>query len=279
MNYSATNYITLIYAPQQGGVGRSGTVEPEEHLRALEGSGGAFARIAATTPAGAPTPTCPGWDVQALIRHLGKVHRWAATVVGTPYHQALRFGGFDARAPEAAGALVPWFHEGHAGLLRTLREAPADLDCWTFLAAPTPRAFWCRRQAHETVVHLVDLALAAGLPADAPGWELPAAFAADGIDELLRGWMRGRAPEPGGDEGPSLRVVATDQPLDWRLSFPGRRGVTVVPGPDATPAACTIRARAVDLYLLLWNRRSIQGLEVDGDPATLERWAASRQVH
>lgn len=254
-------------------------MEPEEHLRALEEAGGAFARLAADAPGDAAVPTCPGWDVGQLTRHLGKVHRWAATVVGTPLHQRPPFDTFDAHAPDASGELVPWFREGHARLLRALREAPPDLDCWSFLTAPTPRAFWCRRQAHETVVHLSDLAPAAGLPAGSPGWDVPPAFAADGVDELLRAWMRGRRPEPGQDEGPCLRVVAGDHPLDWQLGFPGRRGVTMLPGPEAArPATCTVRARALDLYLLLWNRRSAQGLQVEGDATVLERWAAARRI-
>lgn len=254
-------------------------MESEEHLRALDRAGAAFAGIAGTLPPGAPVPTCPGWDVAALTRHLGKVHRWAATIVGTPLQQALGFDGFDAGAPDAAGEVVPWFREGHRRLVQTLRDASADLDCWSFLPAPTPRAFWCRRQAHETAMHLVDVAGAAGLPVDSIGWEVPPAFAADGVDELLQGWMRGRPPGPDADDEPALRVVATDQPLDWQLGFPGRRGVTLVAGPEAArPASCTVRGRAVDLYLLLWNRRSVQGLQAEGDIAVLGRWAAARQI-
>lgn len=223
-----------------------------------------------------PITTCPGWNVQDLTRHLGKVHRWAATVVATPLHEPLPFDPFDPEAPSAANELVPWFREGHAALVRSLRAAPHDLDCWRFLPAPTPRAFWCRRQAHETVIHVVDLALALGLPAD----RTPASFAADGIDELLWGWMRGRRPGGDEEEAPALRIVATDHDVDWHLSFPGRRGLTMIPGDSALrPPACTVRARAVDLYLLLWNRRSGQGLGVKGDHRVLDRWATSRQVH
>lgn len=260
-------------------VGRCETVEAEEHLEALDGAGAAFAALVARVPAGAAVPSCPGWDVAQLTRHLGKVHRWAATVVGTRLDEGPRFDTFDAHAPGVVEELGPWFREGHALLLRELRGAPPDLDCWSFLPAPTPRAFWCRRQAHETVVHLLDLALAAGLPPDSPGWEPAPAFAADGVDELLRGWMRGRPPRPDEEEGPGLRVVATDHPLDWQLGFAGRRGVTLLPGPEAArPAACTVRARALDLYLVLWNRRSARGLQVEGDGGVLERWAAARQV-
>lgn len=255
-------------------------MEPEEHVRAVEGAGAAFARLAVDVPPGARIPPCPAWDVAALIRHLGKVHRWAAAIVETPLRQRSRFDTFDAGAPEAAGELVPWFREGHAGLLRALRSAPPELDCWTFLPAPTPRAFWCRRQAHETAVHLVDLALAAGAAPDRVGWEIPPAFAADGVDELLRGWMRGRVPDPGEQQEPSLRVVATDHPVDWQVGFGGRRDVTLLPGPGKpAPPGCTVRGRAVDLYLLLWNRPPARGLEVDGDAAVLERWSAARQVH
>lgn len=254
------------------------TVEPEEYLRALGGAGAAFAELAGRVPAAAPVPTCPGWDVEELTRHLGKVHRWAAAIVGTPLHQGPPFDAFEAHLPDAAG-LVPWFREGHADLLRALRDAPPDLDCWSFLSAPTPRDFWWRRQAHETVVHLVDLAPVAGLRADAPGWAATPPFAADGVDELLRAWMRGRPPRPGEDGGPRLRVVATDDPLDWQLGFPGRRGVTLEPGPEAAhPADCTVRGRALDLYLLLWNRRSARGLDVEGDVTVLERWAEARRV-
>ncbi len=254
-------------------------MESEEHLRALDDAGAAVSHLMDAAPAGAPVPTCPGWDVEKLVRHLGKVHRWAATIVETPVPEPLGFRGFDAGDPGSASQLGPWFRDGHARLVRALREAPPDLRCWGFLPAPTPRAFWCRRQAHESVVHLVDLALAAGLPAGSPGWEAPPAFAVDGIDELLRGWLRGRLPEPDEEEGPSLRVVATDAPLDWQVGLPDRHGLTLVRGPEATRAAtCTVRGRALDLYLLLWNRRSAQGLQVDGDVTVLDGWAATRQV-
>ena len=41
---------------------------------------------------------------------------------------------------------------------------PTTCECWTFLPAPSPRAMWARRQAHETAIHRVDAQLAAGLP-------------------------------------------------------------------------------------------------------------------
>lgn len=250
-------------------------MEPEEHLDLLDRAGAAFADLAARAPGAAPVPTCPGWEVRDLIRHLGKVHRWAWTVVATPLRRRLDFDPFDAGPPDDPAELVPWFREGHANLVHALREAPADLDCWSFLRAPSPRAFWCRRQAHETAMHVVDLALAAGVPPD----PLPAPFAADGVDELLRGWFRGRPPRPDEEPAPSLRVTATDADLDWSIGLSAPRGITLVPGQEAARAAdCIVRGPATDLCLLLWNRRSASGLEVEGDGAMLDRWAATRHI-
>ncbi len=66
----------------------------------------------------------------------------------------------------------------------------------TFLKdAPAPREFWARRQAHETTIHMVDAqsALLGRVPStDEAG--ISSAFAADGLDELLRGFFtRGKS--------------------------------------------------------------------------------------
>ena len=85
----------------------------------------------------------------------------------------------------APGPRTPRWPTGSAqgcdGLADALAAAPDDLECWTFLPAPSPRAMWARRQAHETAIHRVDAELAAGTPV----WRCDAAFAADGVDELL----------------------------------------------------------------------------------------------
>ena len=107
-------------------------------------------------------PSCPGWAVRDLLRHTGYVHRWATGFVaegltrlgGASEEEILSQGPADAQLPG-------WFGEGHAALVRALVAAPPDLECWTFLAAPSPQAFWARRQAHETAVHREDAEQAA----------------------------------------------------------------------------------------------------------------------
>ncbi len=32
----------------------------------------------------APVPSCPGWDLNALVRHVGEAHRWIEATVAVP---------------------------------------------------------------------------------------------------------------------------------------------------------------------------------------------------
>jgi uncharacterized protein (TIGR03083 family) len=241
------------------------------YVKALREEGGRLADAAAQAGMGAAVPACPGWSVADLLRHTSYVHRWAAGIVAQRLssppdepseEEILR------RGPEEE-ALVRWFREGHAALVRTLEEAGPDLDCWAFLSAPSPLAFWARRQAHETAIHRVDAEQAAG---STPEFE--PAFAADGIDELIMGFLarsirRGNWPGLGGD----LAIHAEDgpdEPAGWLVAGrPGAAGVSRGTG----PADCTVAGRASDLYLLLWNRGPADPLRVAGDPAVLAAFA------
>lgn len=201
-----------------------------------------------------------------LVHHTGGVHRWAATVVAgarsgppTDDEAAALF------APVADGELLAWYEAGLAQLVATLRAAPADLDCWAFLPAPGPLAFWARRQAHETAVHAADAEAAAGRPGP-----VPADLAADGIDELLGGFLARRRGRLVADPPVALAVVCVDTGDAWTVRVePDRRVVTRGRG----PADCTVRGPASELYLLLWNRRDAGSpLEVEGDGRLLELW-------
>jgi uncharacterized protein (TIGR03083 family) len=237
-----------------------------EHLAALRREGELLAATAASVPLDTPVPVCPGWSVRDLVRHIGGVHRWAAHIVATA--SPTDVGEAEERAlSDTWGAddeLIDWYRAGHAALLDTLATAPADLSCFTFLPDATgSRDFWARRQAHETTIHRVDAASAAGATID-----VDPALAADGIDELLHGFFarrpsrRLRSPVP-----VTLRAVAPGR--DWLVRI-GADGATVVEEDGA--ADCTVTASAPDLYLLLWNRRIADGLDIQGDPDVLALW-------
>jgi uncharacterized protein (TIGR03083 family) len=210
----------------------------------------------------AHVPTCPEWVVRDLVRHLGGVHRWATGYVAGP-----RTEQWDVDLDEVVGTwpddaeLVGWFRQGCGSLAGALEAAPSDLECWTFLRAPSPLAMWARRQAHETAIHRVDTELAAGValtPFSAP-------FAADGVGELLECFVPRRSTKLRTEEPASLAVECTDDDAAWLLHI-GPDGVTTEPVPTATAGAdCAVHGSAADLYLALWNRSEPDALVLEGD--------------
>ena len=255
-----------------------------EHIDAVSREGDRMAGAAERAGLNAPVPPCSPWLVKDLLRHTGHVHRWAAKhiterpgqMLDGPSEDEMLAGGADD------AELLAWFRAGHAALAQTLAAADPGLECATFMAAPSPLAFWARRQAHETAIHRADAESASGAtPGYAP------AFAADGIDELIMGFGRRRkyAPAAGPGAGSArLRVLAADTGDAWLVEADeGRlqpRRVTAPETGDAADAGCTLTGPASGVYLFLWNRADAAraGVAVTGDPAVLSAWQSSVRV-
>jgi uncharacterized protein (TIGR03083 family) len=241
-------------------------VEVAEHIEFLQVEGERLAAAADLAGPDAPVPTCPEWVVRDLVRHVGGVHRWATSYVAGA-HTELQ----DVQLEELVGAwpadeeLTAWFRQGHAALVTALSEADPDLECWTFLPAPSPRAMWARRQAHETAMHRVDAELAAGVALS----PLSPSFAADGVDELLTCFVTRRGSKLPADPPRTLRVAGTDEAASWLVSI-GAEGPSTIVDMGSGTADCLVRGPAPELYRLLWNRRSSEGLERHGDAGVLD---------
>jgi uncharacterized protein (TIGR03083 family) len=262
-------------------------VEVSEHISALVREGRLLAAAADAAGLDTTVPTCPDWAVRDLVRHQGGVHRWATGIVAGARTAPWRVDLDEvAGAWPADGQLIDWFRQGHAALIAALTEAGPDLDCWTFLAAPSPLAMWARRQAHETAVHRADAELAAGRAVS----PFPAPFAADGIDELLTCFITRPRGELRADPAVVLRVRCTDATGDWRVRIgPGDVRTTVAAaassassGPEAAPGAdaadCTVSGSAAQVYLALWNRQPAGALTIDGDWRVLDLFRTAVQV-
>jgi uncharacterized protein (TIGR03083 family) len=244
-------------------------MDVDEHIAALERNGRALAAAAAAAGLDAPVPTCPGWVVRDLLRHTGGVHGWAASFVRAEPDADPDAAEEDLLQPH--GDPVAWYLERNADLAAALRAAPPDGPTGAFLrGSPTPLAFWARRQAHECAVHRTDADVAAG--AADPAAAHPAAFAVDGIDELLLGFMsrpgRLRSAEPY-----RLAVAPGDDAARWLVEVGpegavGRRG--------EGPADAALGGSAARLYLFLWNR--LAEVPVEGDAAVAARWSADARV-
>lgn len=228
------------------------------HLDGLDEAKRAFVAYARRAGLEAPVPTCPDWTVLDLVAHQGMVHRWATALVRGEWPNDEGVAAYQQEGRAAADPLR-WLADGADQLGRTLATAPDDLEAVVFLQdAPPPRAFWARRQCHETTMHAVDaLAASLGRPPRADEVWIDPELAGDGIDELLGGFLaRPRSQLRCEDE--RLLVVRPDDLPDWWEVSMGPRPATTVrrSAPDAPEEEpdWELTGGAVELYLRLWNR-------------------------
>ena len=121
-------------------------------------------------------------------------------------------------------------------------------------------ASWVRRQAHELVVHRMDLEVAAGLR-HAP---LDTELAEDGVDELLTVIIpRWAHTEPLTSADATVAVTATDTGRTWSLRI--ERGTVTVRADRAGTEDAHLHGDVTQLLLRLWGRPADVG--IDGDPA------------
>ncbi|HZM76786.1 MAG TPA: maleylpyruvate isomerase family mycothiol-dependent enzyme [Candidatus Limnocylindrales bacterium] len=219
----------------------------------------------------AAVPTCPDWTVRDLVRHLGEVHAWARSHV-TDLRQERNddVSTFRTWPAHDDAALIDWYRNGHAALVEALEKADPGADFFGFLPGWRGTRFWARRQAHETAMHRVDAQSVSGAIT-----ATTTEFAVDGIDEMLHGFFA-RRPSRLVSEPPLPFVLrANDAGRSWSVTI-GADGVTTVD--EGAEGLASVSGTAFDLYLLLWNRRELEGLEVQGDPAGLALWRETAKV-
>ena len=221
-----------------------------------------------------PAPTCPGWNVSQLFRHVDGGLRWATEIVASratapPPDVALRdLSGFTDEDPSR---LHKSLTEAAAQLHRTLTEAGPDAQMWCPVDGGGS-AFYARRFAHETAIHRADAAIALGVE-----YLLDTDVAIDGVDEWLElgclpfhfdvhPWMRELL---GPDR--TIGLHATDTDAGWLLDFTGDVIAWRRSG-DAT-SAC-LRGSVTDLLLTIYRRTPLDSgrIQVSGDAGLVDFW-------
>jgi uncharacterized protein (TIGR03083 family) len=244
----------------------------DDHLAGLAQAGAALRNAAATAGLAAKVPTCPAWDVTDLVVHQGMVHRWAAANLrGDTDHDTTA----SAAQGRAAADVLAWFTDGLAALAETVRATPDDATAMVFLKdAPPPRRFWARRQCHETTIHSVDAISAAhGRWPAAAETDIDPLLAADGIDELLTGFITRGKGRLHAAEPYAILVQTADTGHSWTVRVSDGPVVTTV-GQTAQPDV-VFSGTARQLYLSLWNRAD--EIDTDGRPDVLDQWRS--EVH
>ncbi len=228
------------------------TAVPLDHLAALAVTQDAYLRLLAGADPEAAVPTCGDWRVADLTLHLAGVHWWAAAMA-----LGLDLDAEQPADPRERPALVRLYAWAAAHLRATLAELDPASPALTLLG-PGPAGFWRRRQLHETLVHLTDLAGALGVP---DAGDLDPAWWADAVDEVVT-VMQPRQVRLG-------RMPALDAGVRWSAADTGDEWLL---GP-ADAVAATVRGPARTLALVLWGRAHPDDprLRVDGDAGTLAR--------
>lgn len=221
-----------------------------------------------------PVPTCPGWTLLQLLRHVGRGDRWAAQIIADRADVSLdpRLVR-DGKPPADAPGAIRWLTES-PGVLLAAVDAVGPRTAVSTFAGPKDAAWWIRRRLHEATVHRADAAIALGAP-----YELPAELAADGISEWLDRLAdeQGQGRPPALPAGTSMTLQATDPQLtdnSWTvLGGPG--GMQLAAGQPAS-ADIAVSGPATGLLLALLRRRSAEdaGVSLQGDAALWHSWLA-----
>lgn len=249
-----------------------------DYIGFVASEGDKFATAAGQGDLTADVPPCEGWNMRDLVRHLGVIHLWAAANVAHPSTDFLEVDDLSVLEnywPELASAwpadseLVSWYRQTNDNLVRVLQSAPPDLECYTFLPAPTALTMWSRRQASEIAVHRFDAEFSRGLPS-----HFAPAFAADMLDELLSGFAPRRRELPV-ESTRVLHAHAHDVDEDWYLTI-SPEGIET--SREGSGSDLTLSGTAAELYLLLWNRTPDSSVNLDGDSAIMDLWRETCRV-
>ena len=241
-----------------------------------------FAEAVAGAAPGTPVPSCPGWDADDLLWHLGEVQWFWAAVVREDVsgHQAEEL---KPARPSGRAGLLEFFGRASHDLAGILAATPPESPAWTW-SDDKSVAFIRRRQAHEALIHRVDAELTAGSRTP-----LDPALASDGVDEALR-VIYGGVPDWGTftpEGGGLVRLRAADTGASWLVllgRFTGTDpGGTSYDEPDIYPAAsdpgtdaaAEVTASAADLDCWLWHRPPLGAVERSGDSEALSRFDAA----
>ncbi|WP_395691687.1 maleylpyruvate isomerase family mycothiol-dependent enzyme [Nocardioides sp.] len=245
----------------------------DDYRHHIEHESARFRDVLAACDPQARVPSCPDWDADDLLWHLGEVqHFWATMLRQRPagpddYSHAPR--------PETHAGLLAYFDEGAALLAAQLDGVDPTAETWTWSADHTA-GFILRRQAHEALIHRLDAELTAGTPTP-----LDPRLAADGVQEALDVMFGGKPPW--GSFTPSEEVVRVDL-TDTGDSVWVQLGRFVGTDPEGT-------THDVDDIAVVADPRREPDTVVDGPSGALDAWlwrrggddeisvAGDRQVH
>ncbi len=232
----------------------TGSLPYSSYLDAIREECSRLVLLAEEAPTAA-VPTCPGWDVTALVGHVtGVCDRMAANIAaGDPTERAV--------AAERSTTGPAELEAAAAELSSLLEQAGPERPAWNWSGEDLTAAWVARRAAHETAVHRADAELAL---AREPVVETE--LGVDGLDERVELFFGRPRRRDGGAQGGqllpgSLCLVATDADAAWLLE---PAGPTLAWHRRRRPADAVLAGPASALFLWSWDRQPISALQLTG---------------
>lgn len=240
-------------------------MENERFLECLAADAARLHEVAARDLS-VPVPSCPGWTVTDLVRHVAEVYLHKT--------EAMRRGEWPRPWPPDLSGEDPLaaFDRAYAGLAAEFAGRKPDESAITWFAPDQTVGFWVRRMAQESVVHRVDAELALGQPF-AP---IPVDLALDGIDEVLvrflaygsREWTEDFGDHLADCDGRAALITAGGE--RWLVKLT-RQGVDVTQRGEPEGADAFVYGEPDDVLLWLWRRVGNDAVGLDGD-----RWLVDK---
>ncbi|MFG2716065.1 maleylpyruvate isomerase family mycothiol-dependent enzyme [Streptomyces goshikiensis] len=249
-------------------------MNPAQHGAAVAAETDEFVATVAAADLSTAVPTCPGWTLADLTRHVGSVHRWFTELLRRRVQEPPTSRVVDLRLPEHPDALPDWLATSAAEAGEVFAATDLEAPMWAWGVDQHAR-FWVRRMLFETLVHRVDAQLALGLSP-----EVDRALAVDGIDEFLTNLPLAasfapltaqlRAPDR------TIRFSCADADGDWLVELRPDGFSLVTDHTEPRAADATVRGAAADLLLLLYGRldHRSDSFQLLGDPGLLAHWFA-----
>jgi uncharacterized protein (TIGR03083 family) len=258
MSVSRVGRATLLSEPINSGLGWT-PVKLADYQSRITTEAGLLRRAAASLDPDTPVPTCPGWTVQRLVQHLGRVFNMVIRVLEAADPQSAR-----SRIEPAPGDVFAIFDHQLATMADLLAATDPATPVWHFTpTAPKTAAFWSRRMAHEVTIHRIDVQAAADTSS-----AVDPDFAADGIDEVLTWLIQSRTDAWAvGTHTGTVLYHAADAGRAWTVRLvPGQLPQTLAEAVTEPDASVIGLADAV--YRASWGRPS--GAVISGDTALVE---------
>jgi uncharacterized protein (TIGR03083 family) len=215
----------------------------------------------------ADVPNCPGLKLGETVRHVGSLYRMVLAWV--------RAGDRPTawqREPDDGQSVEDYFRAGLRAVIAHLSAHDPDEHCPTWWPEHQNYGFWCRRLAHETTVHRVDVQNAAGMSLRTVAEDT----SVDGVDEILELWFGHRLSVLGvsGTRHGRVRIRAGGREWIARATPNGTSVRFAEPG-DAVDG--TVFGDPMSMFLWLWGRYPPHFVTREGsDDAIAQLWALLR---